>query len=143
MTFSDTAIRKNIENVPNVEHIINLTNVCCEILQPVREEFGKPVKINSGYRSIELCEAIGSSKTSQHAAGEAVDFEIYGVSNYDLAKWIYNTLIFDQLILEFFDPEGDPNSGWVHCSYTKDRDNRQNALIINKSTGGKYLQWAP
>ena len=61
MTFSDTAIRKNIDNTPNIEQIVNLTNVCNNILQPVRDHFGKVVRINSGYRSVKLCEAVGSS----------------------------------------------------------------------------------
>ena len=143
MTFSDTAIRKNIDNTPGLEEAINLTNVCNNILQPVRNHFGKVVRINSGYRSVELCLAVGSSAKSQHAKGEAADFEINGVSNHDLAKWVYNNLDYDQLILEYFDPKGDPNSGWVHCSYKQDGTGRKNAIIINKNTKGKYLPWKP
>lgn len=143
MTFSDTAIRKNIDNTPGLEEAINLTNVCNNILQPVRDHFGKSVRINSGYRSVELCLAVGSSAKSQHAKGEAADFEINGVSNYDLAKWVYNNLDYDQLILEYFDPKGDPNSGWVHCSYKQDGTNRKSSIIINKNTKGKYLPWKP
>ena len=143
MTFSDTAIRKNIDNTPGLEEAINLTNVCNNILQPVRDHFGKVVRINSGYRSVELCLAVGSSAKSQHAKGQAADFEINGLSNYDLATWCYNNLDYDQLILEYFDPKGDPNSGWVHCSYKQDGTNRKNAIIINKHTKGKYLPWKP
>lgn len=143
MTFSDTAIRKNIDNTPGLEEIVNLTNVCNNILQPVRDHFGKVVRINSGYRSVKLCLAVGSSAKSQHAKGEAADFEINGVSNHDLAKWVYNNLDYDQLILEFYDPKGDPNSGWVHCSYKADGTGRKQALIINKSTKGKYMPWKP
>ena len=143
MTFSDTAIRKNIDNTPGLEEAINLTNVCNNILQPVRDHFGKVVRINSGYRSVELCLAVGSSAKSQHAKGEAADFEINGVSNYDLAKWVYNNLDYDQLILEYFDPKGDPNSGWVHCSYKADGTGRKSSIIINKHTKGKYLPWKP
>lgn len=143
MTFSDTAIRKGIDNTPNTEHIVNLTNLCCNILQPVRDHFGKSVNINSGYRSVQLCEAVGSSSKSQHARGEAADFEIYGMSNLELATWIYENLEFDQLILEFHDPEGDPNSGWVHCSFKKEGDNRGDSRIINAKTKGKYLEWKP
>ena len=143
MTFSDTAIRKNIDNTPGLKEAINLTNVCNNILQPVRDHFGKSVRINSGYRSVKLCLAVGSSAKSQHAKGEAADFEINGVSNYDLAKWVYNNLDYDQLILEYFDPKGDPNSGWVHCSYKADGTNRKSSIIINKNTKGKYLPWKP
>jgi len=143
MTFSDTAIRKQIDNTPEIEHIIALTNLCCNILQPVRENFKKPIKINSGYRSVELCEAIGSSARSQHAKGEAADFEIYGLSNLELATWIYDNLDYDQLILEFHDPDEDPNSGWVHVSYTRNGENRKDSRIINAKTKGKYLEWQP
>ena len=86
----------------------------------MREHFGKPVAISSGYRSPELCEAIGSSAKSQHAKGEAADFEIPGVDNMQLAMWISKNTKFDQLILEYYEP-GDPNSGWVHCSAVKGR----------------------
>ena len=143
MTFSDTAIRRNIPNEPTVEEVVALTNLCCHILQPVREHFGKAVRINSGFRSVKLCEAVGSSGKSQHAKGQAADFEINGLSNKELATWVYKNCDFDQIILEFHDPEGDPNSGWVHCSYKKDGSNRKNGLIINKKTKGKYLPWKP
>jgi zinc D-Ala-D-Ala carboxypeptidase len=143
MIFSDTAIRKGIENTPNIEHIVALTNLCVNILQPVRDHFDKSVKINSGYRSVELCEAVGSSSKSQHAKGEAADYEIYGLSNLELATWVYENLDFDQLILEFHDPTEDPNSGWVHTSYRRDGNNRRDSRIINSKTKGKYVEWSP
>jgi hypothetical protein len=80
--------------------------------------------ISSGYRSPELCEAIGSSSKSQHAKGEAADFEIPGVDNKELASWISKNCDFDQLILEFYDGV-DPNSGWVHCSASMSRSRKQ------------------
>jgi len=115
LTKSQTATRKGISNEPSTEHVENLIHLAEAVLQPVREHFGKPVMISSGYRSPALCEAIGSSSKSQHARGEAADFEIHGVDNKELATWISNNTEFDQLILEFYN-EGDPNSGWVHCS---------------------------
>ena len=118
MTKSQTATRKGIRNEPSTEHIENLIHLAETVLQPVREHFGKPVAISSGYRSPALCEAIGSSSKSQHAKGEAADFEIHGVDNKELATWISKNTEFDQLILEFYVP-GDPNSGWVHCSAVK------------------------
>jgi uncharacterized protein YcbK (DUF882 family) len=80
-TKSMTATRKGIKNEPGSGDIKNLENICYEILEPVRAKFDKPVTITSGYRSEELCEAIGSKKTSQHAKGQAVDFEIAGIPN--------------------------------------------------------------
>ena len=69
MTKSQTAIRKNIDNTPTDEHIENLKHVAETLLQPIRNHFGKPVTVSSGYRSVDLCEAIGSSSRSQHAKG--------------------------------------------------------------------------
>ena len=102
MTKSMTAQRRGIDNSPGAGDIKNLENVCYEILEPVRAHFDKPITITSGYRSEALCEAIGSKKTSQHAKGQAVDFEIAGVPNIKTAYWISNNCDFDQLLLEFY-----------------------------------------
>ena len=64
----------------------------------------------------QLCIKIGSSVNSQHAKAEAADFECPGTDNAELADWINKNLDYDQLILEFYTP-GEPNSGWIHCSY--------------------------
>ena len=117
LTKSQTATRKGIHNKPETNAVENLIHLAETILQPVREHFGKPVMISSGYRSPALCEAIGASAKSQHAKGEAADFEIHGVDNKELATWIADNCEFDQLILEFYDGV-DPNSGWIHCSIT-------------------------
>jgi|TARA_Y100000114_G_C11761562_1_gene330061 hypothetical protein len=129
LTKSQTAERKGIPNTPTADHIFNLTALCENILQPIRNEFGSFI-VSSGYRSPELCEAIGSKATSQHAKGEAADFEVAGVSNYKLATWIEENLPFDQLILECF--QGG-NSGWIHCSYVP--DGRKETLTYNRSEG--------
>ena len=135
-TKSDTAVRKGIDNTPNDVHLENMKALCENVLQKVRSHFGKSVRITSGYRSPELCEAIGSSSKSQHAKGQAADFEITGIDNKDLAIWIRDNVDFDQLILEFY-TEGDPNSGWVHCSYSD--DNRKQVLSAKKTdTGTQY-----
>ena len=115
LTKSDTAIRKGIDNEPNADQIDKLKMLCQKILQPVRDQFGR-VKVTSGYRSPELCAAIGSSVNSQHAKAEAVDFECVGVDNAEVADWVHKNLETDQLILEFYTP-GEPNSGWIHASY--------------------------
>ncbi len=134
MEKSQTAVRKGISNKAGSGEIKNLTDLCYEVLEPVRIKFDKPVIITSGYRSPELCEAIGSKSTSQHAKGQAVDFEIAGISNLQVALWIQNNCDFDQLILEFWKEEDkDPNSGWVHCSYV-DGSNRKQVLTFDGST---------
>ena len=124
LTKSQTATRKGINNEPSTAHVENLIHLAETVLQPVRDHFGKPVMISSGYRSPALCEAIGSSSKSQHARGEAADFEIHGVDNKELATWISKNTEFDQLILEFYN-EGDPNSGWVHCSAVTEAPRKQ------------------
>ena len=129
---SDTAIRKGIDNNPNADQIEKLKALCENILQPVRDHFGR-VKVTSGFRSVELCTAIGSSANSQHAKAEAADFEVMGTDNAELADWINQNLDYDQLILEFYTP-GEPNSGWIHCSYTPDQPRKQ-FLHAYKSEG--------
>jgi len=120
---SDTAIRKGINNNPNAEQIEKLKSLCENILQPVRDHFGR-VKVTSGFRSPELCVAIGSSVNSQHARAEAADFEVIGTDNAELFDWIKANLTPDQLILEFYTP-GEPNSGWVHCSWVAENPRKQ------------------
>ena len=103
---SDTAIRKGINNNPNAEQIEKLK---------------------------ELCEAIGSSARSQHAKAEAADFECIGVDNAELFDWIKSNLTVDQLILEYYTP-GEPNSGWIHCSWIPDQP-RASFLHAYRSEG--------
>ena len=97
---SQTATRKGITNKAGSGEIKNLGDLCYEVLEPVRAKFDKPVTITSGFRSKELCLAIGSSENSQHTCnnGAAADFEIAGVSNLEVALWIQNNVDFDQLI---------------------------------------------
>ena len=132
LTKSDTAIRRGINNNPNAEQVEKLKALCENILQPVRDHFGR-VKVTSGFRSVELCLAIGSSERSQHAKAEAADFECPGVDNAELADWIHKNLTYDQLILEFYTP-GEPNSGWIHCSWISDQP-RASYLHAFKSEG--------
>ena len=124
LTKSQTAERKGIDNTPSPEHQENLKLLCTSILQPIRNHFSRVVSVSSGYRSPAICEAIGSKSTSQHARGEAADFEIFGLSNKTLADYIDSELHYDQLILEYW-KESDPNSGWVHCSFSQGKNRRQ------------------
>ena len=133
LTKSQEALRLNIDNTPSEEHILNLKILCENILQPVRDFYGMPVSVSSGFRSAALCEVIGSSSKSQHIKGQAADFEVFGVANKELADWITNNLEYDQCILEFWN-ENDPNSGWVHCSYSVN-GNRKQYLKAEKVNG--------
>ena len=139
LTKSQTATRKGIENTPSPEHQENLKLLCTHILQPVRDRFERVVSVSSGYRSEELCLAIGSKVTSQHAKGQAADFEIYGLSNQELATYIKENLDYDQLILEYWTPES-PNNGWIHCSYNVNVNLKQYLKAYKENGKTKYEQ---
>ena len=128
MTKSQVARRYRIHNVPDLIEVQNLKKLCLHILEPVRKYYNRPISPSSGFRCVLLNRQIGSSDTSQHITGQAVDFEVPGVSNRETALWIKDELDFDQLILEFY-KEGDPHSGWVHCSYVGKS---------NRKTSGQY-----
>ena len=138
LTKSQTAERKGIDNTPSTEHQENLKSLCEMILQPIRDHFGQVVSVSSGYRSPELCVAIGSSTKSQHASGCAADFEIFGVSNKELADYINENLDYDQLILEYWKGEDEPNSGWGHCSYTNGSNRKQYLRAYKENGSTKY-----
>ena len=133
---SDTAIRLDINNNPNSGQIEKLKALCENILQPVRDHFGR-VKVTSGFRSEQLCLAIKSSVNSQHAKAEACDFEVMGTDNAELADWIHRELEWDQLILEFYTP-GEPNSGWIHCSVTEGMDRKSFLHAFREEGKTKY-----
>ena len=132
LTASQTADRKGIDNTPTEEHIENLKLLCENILQPTRDEWGI-ISVSSGYRSPELCLAIGSSERSQHARGQAADFECHRVDNKMLFECITNELDYDQAILEFYN--GTPDSGWIHVSYNKDGNRKQKLRAFRNDAG--------
>ena len=131
MTKSQTALRRNLPNQPSEAQTEALVLLCENVLEPVRSHFSIPFTPSSGYRSAELCVAIGSSVSSQHAKGEAADFEVPSISNLELCTWIINNLDFDQIILECYT---GGNTGWVHCSY-KAEGNRKSILTAMKENG--------
>ena len=126
VTRSETAKRRKIDNAPTDEHIENLKILAANIFQPMRDHFGKPIYISSGYRSEALNKAIKGSKTSQHCKGEAIDIDNdnanNGVTNRDIFEFIRDNLKFDQLINEF-PVKGNPS--WVHVSYSKTQQRNQ------------------
>ena len=146
---SQTAQRLGIKNKAGSGEIKNLTDVCYGVLEKVRVKYDKPVIVTSGYRSPELCEAIGSKATSQHTKGEAVDFEVIGVPNIQVAYFIEANCDFDQLILEYYCPDDD-QKGWVHCSFVEGSNRKQvltfdgkkytNGLPEMKWSGGKVVE---
>jgi uncharacterized protein YcbK (DUF882 family) len=133
LTKSDTGLRLGLDNTPDDTQLANLVALCECVLQPVRDHFGKGVKVNSGLRTLAVNRAIGSKDTSDHTKGMAADIEIPGVANAELAQWIVNNLEFRQVILEFYTP-GIPDSGWVHVSYNPG-DNKKQVLTATKQSG--------
>jgi len=118
---SNTADRFGINNrIPNKQIFEAAVHTTSAILQPVRNQFGAFTP-SSLYRSPELDRVLKQKplwwvSKSRHTVGEAVDYEIPGVTNYRLATWVKDNLDFDVLILEYYNPRSGPNSGWVHTS---------------------------
>jgi hypothetical protein len=139
MTKSETALRYDIDNTPSEQEISAMKLLAEKVLQPVRDHFGKGVKVNSGFRHPDVNQKVGGSRNSDHTRGQAADIEIPGVANAELAQWIKKNLEYNQLILEFYTP-GIPDSGWVHVSYIPE-DNKKQVLTATKKDGKTvYLQ---
>jgi uncharacterized protein YcbK (DUF882 family) len=111
LTISQAASRRGIKNVPNAAALASLKALCINVLEPIRAHFDRPVIISSGYRAPAVNKAVGGSTTSAHCFGQAADFTVPGVSNFELCGWIERNLNYDQLIYEFGE------SGWVHVGY--------------------------
>lgn len=123
------------DNTPGAEQVENLKALCVNVLQPLREAMGRPMRVNSGFRSDAVNRAVGGSSTSQHSKGEAADIEFDGFDNLALAKKIIEMgLPFDQLIAEFLVP-GDPNGGWVHVSHKRIGKQRGEVLTASRVNG--------
>ena len=138
LSKSETALRMGLDNTPDDEATENLRLLCEKVLQPVRDHYGKGVKVNSAYRSPESNAAVGGSKTSDHCKGMAADIEIPGVANADLAQFIMDYLSYTQLILEFYTP-GIPDSGWVHVSYDPNNLKKQELTATKVAGKTQYL----
>lgn len=138
MTKSETALRMGFDNTPGKTETEALRLLCEKVLQPVRDHYGKGVKVNSGYRSPESNAAVGGSKTSDHCKGQAADIEIPGVPNAELAQWIMDNLDYTQLILEFYTP-GIPDSGWVHVSYDPNNLKKQELTAMKVAGKTQYV----
>jgi hypothetical protein len=137
VTKSTTAKRLGIDNTPDDWTTENLRQVALNIFQPLRDCFGCPIYVSSGYRSGELNTAIGGSSRSQHVEGRALDLDadVYGgCTNSQVFNWIKDNLEFDQLIWEFGDQD---NPDWVHVSYVYDGINRKRCLKACRDDNGK------
>lgn len=124
MTFSQTAARKGIKNVPNAEQIENL-RFLCEHLDRIREKAGAAVRVSSGFRSPALNKAVGGSPTSDHPNGNCADFNIDGYTPRQACELVMSLGIpYDQLILEF--------DNWCHIGIRRTGTNRRERLTYRK-----------
>ena len=133
---SNTAKRRGIDNTPNPTQVETMKVTAEKIFEPLRKFVGGPIKVNSFFRSPELNNAIGGSKTSQHCKGQAIDIDdVFGYkTNAEMYNWIKENLNFDQMIWEF---GTDMNPNWVHISYVSDEDNRNRCLKAYKDEYNK------
>jgi len=139
VTKSTTAKRLGIDNTPDDWTKENLRQVALNIFQPLRDAFGCPIYVSSGYRSAELNTAIGGSKRSQHVEGRALDLDadVFGrCTNSEIFRYILNNLTFDQLIWEFGDED---NPDWVHVSFVYDGINRGRCLKAYRDDKGQVV----
>ncbi len=129
--YSNTAIRRGIDNTPNDEQLNNMELVANEVFEPLRDWVDGPIKINSFFRSPDLNTAIGGSHKSQHCKGQAIDIDdvFNRATNAEMYHFIKDNLDFDQIIWEF---GNDDNPDWVHVSYVSEDDNRRRCLKAYK-----------
>ncbi len=139
---SESAKRNGVDNTPTPEHLENLKKLANNIFQPIRDHFKKPIIISSGYRSEKLNRLVpGTSITSQHSQGEALDIDMDGtkITNKQVFDFIKNNLSFDQLIWEF---GTDANPSWVHVSYESSGKQRKQVLkAVKKNNTTKYIPY--
>ncbi len=121
---SEAAQRRNVPNVPSGSVRLNLEALADHVLDPLREAFGKPVTVNSGYRSTLLNKIVGGAANSQHTRGEAADITAGGrEENRWLFEYIRTHLPYDQLIDE-------KNYRWIHVSFKREGVNRRQMLRL-------------
>ena len=119
LSHSDTAVARGIDNCPTAEAIHNLTKLVENVLDPLREKHGKPIRVSSGYRSAILNRSVNGATSSQHRLGEAADITVGSKEeNRKLFGIIRLELPFDQLIDE-------RDFSWVHVSFREGRNRKQ------------------
>jgi len=131
---SDSAKRNGISNMPTPDHIENFKILATKVFEPIREHFGVPIHISSGYRSVELNRLIKGSSSSEHCKGQAIDIDMDGttITNKQVFDYIKDNLTFDQLINEF-------NYAWVHVSYKA--NGKQRGEILEAYKEGKATKY--
>lgn len=134
LTASPTAKRLGISNKPSAEITASLERLVANVLDPLREAWGAPIVVTSGYRSVRLNKAVGGAKTSQHCYGQAADIRTLSDKPEDNKRLrdllIHLGLPFDQLIDEF-------GCDWIHVSHRASGNRGQ--LLTAKRQGGKTV----
>jgi len=141
VTRSDSAKRNGISNMPTPEHIENFKILAENVFEPIREHFGVPIRISSGYRSKELNDKTkGASKTSDHCFGRAIDIDNDGTSitNKQIFDFIKDNLKYKQLIFEF---GTDENPAWVHVSYDPNNLKNETLKAVKANNVTKYIKY--
>ena len=137
LTKSSTAARLGINNAPGPVEKGNLTQLVEHVLDPLREAWGKPIRVSSGYRCPKLNKVVGGAITSQHTKGQAADITSLTDDwneNLKLLKLLLNSDIeFDQVICEYPDAQGRPN--WIHVSYNKNGNRKKKTTCVK----GHYI----
>ena len=130
LIHSDTAIKHNINNYPDINSLDNLLRLIVLCLQPIRNKIGKPMIITSGFRNDRVNKLVGGSDTSEHKKGMAADFIIKGMTVQAIIEFIRKSGIkYTQLI-----EEHSNNANWVHISYNPNNLKCETLLYQN----GKY-----
>ena len=132
---SETAINYGIPNKMNASETQKAIDLCNFVFEPIRAHLSRPIKINSGYRSLAVNKRLGGAKNSQHCFGEAMDLDIQDRSVFD---WIKDNVNFDQLIYEH---GNDTAPDWIHVSYRKGRNRNQVLRAIKKAGKTVYIPY--
>lgn len=118
LIYSETAIKNNINNMPDINSLDNMLELIVYCLQPIRDKLKKPMNITSGFRNPIVNRLVGGVSNSQHTNGQAVDFTVPGMTPAQVVDFIKKSGIeFDQLINEY--------DKWTHISYNKNKNRKQ------------------
>lgn len=138
LTASTEARKMGIDNTPTSEVIANLTALVEAVLDPLRERYGHPIIVSSGYRCPRLNKAVGGAETSQHVKGEAADIYVADAKGRaELFSIIYYLLPYDQLIWE---RGTDEAPAWIHVSYREGNNRRE---CLRTKDGIHFYQYKP
>jgi len=132
---SETAIKHGISNKMGFTEKDAAILLCEKVFEPIREHLKRPIKINSGFRSLRVNSRLNSSVSSQHVKGEAFDLDLHDKELFD---WIIENVVFDQMIAEF---PINGKASWFHISYRKGRNRKQALIAIKKNGKTSYLPY--